>query len=49
MATRKDMKVPKNPLASWMILVASISTPTCARSDFDRMGHLHCNDLMIYA
>jgi hypothetical protein len=39
-ATRKEMKVPKKPLASWMMLVARIRIPTCARSDFDRISFL---------
>jgi hypothetical protein len=32
-ATRKEMKVPKKPLASWMALVAMTSVPICARID----------------
>jgi len=39
-ATRNEIKVPKKPLASWMILVARIKIPICARSDFD------CIDLL---
>src|SRR5271166_418820 len=31
--TRREMKVPKNPLASWMRLVAMISVPSCAPID----------------
>ena len=29
-ATRREMKVPKKPLASWIRLVAMISVPICA-------------------
>src|SRR5215470_7902594 len=32
-ATRKEINVLKNPLASWMPLVARISVPICARID----------------
>jgi hypothetical protein len=32
-ATRKEIKVLKKPLASWMPLVARISVPICARID----------------
>jgi hypothetical protein len=42
-ATRNEMKVPKKPLASWMILVAKIRMPTCARSELDRISILPCN------
>jgi hypothetical protein len=31
--TRKEMKVPKKPLASWTTLVAMTSVPICARID----------------
>src|SRR6516164_2897154 len=44
-ATRKEMKVPKKPLASWMMLVARIRIPICARSDFDRISFLPCSGL----
>ena len=43
-ATRKEMKVPKKPLASWMILVARIRVPICISSDFDRISLLLCNN-----
>jgi hypothetical protein len=42
-ATRKEMKVPKKPLANWMILVARIRIPICARSYFDCISLLPCN------
>ena len=38
-ATRKEIKVLKKPLASWTPLVAMISVPICARIDpLDRIG-----------
>jgi hypothetical protein len=38
-ATRKDMKVEKKPMASWMTLVATMSVLICARIEsLDCMG-----------
>ena len=38
-ATRREMKVPKNPFASWTPLVAMMRVPICACIDpLDRIG-----------
>jgi hypothetical protein len=43
-ATRKEMKVPKKPLASWMALVAMTSIPICVRIDPSGRIALHRHD-----
>jgi hypothetical protein len=46
-ATRNEMNVPKNPLASWTQLVAMIRVPIWAR--FGSAGCIHFPDLVTRA